>query len=79
MDDLYKRLGVPSNASTKDIRSAYRRIVRTVHLDTSRSPETAADFAKVTEAYRILIDSDKRAQYAIVAGVMPTADRPGML
>lgn len=63
MDDLYKRLGVLPNASTKDIRSAYRRLVRTVHPDTSRSPETAAEFAKVTEAYRILIDPDKRAQY----------------
>lgn len=63
MDDLYKRLGVPSNASTKDIRSAYRRLVRTVHPDTSRSPETAAEFAKVTEAYRILIDSEKRSMY----------------
>jgi hypothetical protein len=63
MDDLYKRLGVSPKATQKEIRSAYRSRARVSHPDVSRSPETAADFAKVTEAYRILSDPERRARY----------------
>lgn len=63
MDDLYKRLGVAPTSSAREIRSAYRKLARKVHPDTSRSPETAAEFAKVTEAYRILTDPERRAKY----------------
>ncbi len=63
MDDLYKRLGVSPKASQKEIRSAYRRKARAVHPDVSRAPETAEQFAKVTEAYRILSDPERRARY----------------
>lgn len=63
MDDLYKRLGVSPKASQKDIRSAYRHRARKIHPDVSQSPDTAEEFAKITEAYRILSDADRRARY----------------
>jgi hypothetical protein len=63
MDDLYKRLGVSPKASPKEIRSAYRQRARAYHPDISKSPETAAQFAKVTEAYKILSDPERRAHY----------------
>jgi hypothetical protein len=63
MDDLYKRLGVSPKATQKEIRSAYRRRARAYHPDVSKSPETAAQFAKITEAYKILSDTERRARY----------------
>src|SRR6185369_11404774 len=63
MDDLYKRLGVSPKASQKEIRSAYRRRARDFHPDVSKSPETAASFARVNEAYKILSDPERRARY----------------
>ena len=63
MDDLYKRLGVAPKSTQKEIRSAYRRRARAFHPDVSKSPETADDFAKITEAYRILSDPERRAAY----------------
>jgi hypothetical protein len=63
MDDLYKRLGVTPKATQKEIRSAYRRRARDSHPDVSKSPETADQFARITEAYRILSDPERRARY----------------
>jgi hypothetical protein len=63
MDDLYKRLGVSPKATQKEIRSAYRRRARAYHPDVSRSPDTAADFGKIAEAYRVLSDPERRARY----------------
>jgi hypothetical protein len=63
MDDLYKRLGVSPKATQKEIRSAYRRRARASHPDVSKAPETADQFAKITEAYRILSDPERRARY----------------
>jgi hypothetical protein len=63
MDDLYKRLGVSRRATQKEIRSAYRRLARNLHPDVSQSPDGAAQFTKIHEAYRILIDPERRARY----------------
>lgn len=63
MDDLYKRLGVSPKATPKEIRSAYRRRARDNHPDVSRSPDAAAEFAKLSEAYKILSDPERRARY----------------
>lgn len=63
MDDLYKRLGVSRKATDKEIKSAYRRLARDKHPDVSRSPDSAAEFARIHEAYRILSDPEKRACY----------------
>lgn len=63
MTDLYAILGVSPSASTADIKSAYRKLARQCHPDVSASPDANARFARINEAYHILIDPLRRAAY----------------
>jgi hypothetical protein len=63
MDDLYKRLGVSRRATSKEIRSAYRRLARDNHPDVSHTPDAASRFARIHEAYKVLSDPVRRARY----------------
>ena len=64
MADLYSRLGVSRGASEADIKKAYRKLAKELHPDRNRdNPQAAERFSKVTSAYDILSDKDKRAQY----------------
>ncbi|MEX2598928.1 MAG: J domain-containing protein [Dehalococcoidia bacterium] len=62
--NYYGVLGVPKNASDKDIRSAYRRLARQYHPDVN--PEDAASEAKfkeINEAYQVLSKPEDRKKY----------------
>ncbi len=61
--DLYKVLGVANNATSAEIKSAYRKVVLVHHPDKSPSATSAELFLKATEAYEILGDGDRRKQY----------------
>lgn len=62
--DYYKVLGVDKNADEKDIKKAYRQLAKQYHPDANPdNPEAEAKFKEVKEAYEILSDTDKRAQY----------------
>ncbi|HEX5904165.1 MAG TPA: molecular chaperone DnaJ [Actinomycetota bacterium] len=61
--DLYEILGVPRDASTEDIRKAYRKLAREHHPDVNADPAAEERFKEVAAAYEILSDSNKRAQY----------------
>jgi curved DNA-binding protein len=61
--DHYEALGVPRDASEEDIRSAYRRLARKHHPDVSKEPDAEERFKEISEAYDVLRDSEKRAQY----------------
>jgi DnaJ-class molecular chaperone len=64
MADLYSQLGVARGASEADIKKAYRKLAKELHPDRNRDNPAAADrFSKVTQAYDILTDTDKRARY----------------
>jgi hypothetical protein len=63
MSDLYQRLGVSRTASPNEIKSAYRRMARKYHPDVNSDPSAARKFARLTEAYHILMDAGKRADY----------------
>lgn len=59
--DFYKELGVSSDASTKDIKGAYRKLASELHPD--KNPDGAERFKAVSEAYSVLSDDAKRKEY----------------
>jgi len=63
--DYYDVLGVPKNATPDDIKKAYRRLAMKYHPDQNKDNEKAAEekFKEISEAYEVLIDSEKRARY----------------
>jgi curved DNA-binding protein len=61
--DPYEALGVARDASQEEVRSAYRRLARENHPDVNKAPEAEDRFKEVSEAYEILRDPEKRAEY----------------
>ena len=62
--DPYIMLGVSTDSSTEEIKSAYRRIARRLHPDINQhSPGANAQFQDVTVAHDLLIDRDRRRSY----------------
>jgi DnaJ-class molecular chaperone len=62
--DLYQQLGVKRGASEAEIKKAYRSLAKQLHPDRNTdNPKAAERFAKVTQAYDLLSDKDKRGQY----------------
>ena len=64
MADLYSQLNVARGASEAEIKKAYRKLAKELHPDKNKdNPKATERFSKVTRAYDILTDKDKRAQY----------------
>ena len=64
MADLYSTLGVARGADEATIKKAYRKLAKELHPDrNTNNPKAAARFSEVTQAYDLLMDKDKRAQY----------------
>lgn len=61
--DYYAVLGVPRSADEKQIKSAYRKLARKYHPDVNKEKGAEDQFKRVSEAYEVLSDSEKRAQY----------------
>jgi len=60
----YKTLGVSPDASLKEIRTVYRRLVKECHPDTNpNDPKAVERFKRITEAYEVLSDARSRRSY----------------
>lgn len=62
--DFYEILGVAKSASQDEIKKAYRKVAMQYHPDRNPGDKAAEEkFKEAAEAYEILSDADKRAQY----------------
>ena len=61
--DYYATLGVNKNATDDELKSAYRQMAKKYHPDLNKTPEAAEKFKEINEAYSVLSDKQKRANY----------------
>ncbi|MBI1919114.1 DnaJ domain-containing protein, partial [Candidatus Microgenomates bacterium] len=61
--DYYETLGVSKSASADEIKRAYRKLALQYHPDKNKTKEAEGKFKEVTQAYEVLSDSQKKAQY----------------
>ena len=61
--DYYKILGVAKGSSQEEIRSKFRRLALEYHPDRNKEPDAQDKFKEINEAYQVLSDPNKRAEY----------------
>jgi curved DNA-binding protein len=63
-EDYYKILGVSKNASDEEIKKSYRKLAMKYHPDHTKGDKNAEEkFKKISEAYAVLSDKEKRKEY----------------
>ena len=64
MDDYYTLLGIDRQASEEQIKKAYRKMAMKYHPDRNKdNPKAEDQFKKISEAYAVLSNAEKRKQY----------------
>ncbi|MFQ5942435.1 MAG: molecular chaperone DnaJ [Anaerolineales bacterium] len=61
--DYYESLGVGRNASSDELKNAYRRLAKEYHPDVNGEPGAEDRFKEINEAYAVLSDQERRAAY----------------
>jgi len=61
--DYYQTLGVEPGSGEAEIKTAYRRLARKFHPDKNKDKDAEERFKAVNEAYEVLRDKEKRADY----------------
>ena len=63
-EDYYQILGVKKDASKEEIKKAYRKLAMKYHPDHTKGDKAAEEkFKKISEAYAVLSDNEKRKEY----------------
>ncbi len=63
-DDYYKILGITKPSSASEIKKAYRKLALKYHPDKTKGDKLLEDkFKKISEAYAVLSDPEKKTQY----------------
>lgn len=74
--DYYKVLGIEKNATTEEIKTAYRKLARKHHPDLNpNNPEAEQLFKQINEANEVLSDPDKRKKYDAYGANWKQADQ----
>jgi molecular chaperone DnaJ len=63
MKDPYKLLNVKKDASQQDIKKAYYQLAKKYHPDQNKDPKAREKFVEIQNAYEVLSDANKRAQF----------------
>lgn len=63
MKDYYSILQIPKNATSKDIKAAYRNLSKKYHPDVNKAHNATAIFIEIKEAYELLIDESRKFSY----------------
>lgn len=75
--NLYDLLGVQRTATEAEIKQAYRRLALKYHPDRGGTETDEAKFKEISEAYQVLSDPKKRAEYNEFGQVRGAAGRGG--
>jgi molecular chaperone DnaJ len=77
MRDYYEVLGVDRGASPEEIKRAFRRLAREHHPDVNKDDHAAERFKDINEAYQVLSDPERRAQYDQFGTTQPSGPARG--
>ncbi|MBP1156356.1 MULTISPECIES: molecular chaperone DnaJ [unclassified Paenibacillus] len=75
--DYYEVLGVGKEASPEDLKKAYRKLARQYHPDVNKEADAESKFKEAKEAYDVLSDDQKKAQYDRFGHVDPNQGMGG--
>lgn len=77
--DHYQTLGLNADASPVEIKDAYIRLSKVFHPDIYKGQDASEKFQKISTAYQVLSDAEKKSQFDIERSLRPTGVSPGNL